>query len=297
MRWPPLLPLLVIAACSGGPDDTLGATTSSSDGGTTAGGTESGTSTAASASATSVGTASTSTTSTTTATTATTGDPTTGATTAASGPTTSTTTTTAGPGTGEVTTADATTDDPTTTTGESGGDVDLCAPALVGDPCESDDDCAIAGDCCSCVAYNPSMSSPGNCGGNCKQDRCSEWELSAAACEAGVCVVAGKSCNQDKVLCKVAVPECPAGSLPQVVGDCYTGECLPIEACDWVPECELCKGSVCAITQGPDCTHRRCVPAIPECDGLPPCACLGEIFCQPPHDQCSEDQGDLVCGL
>lgn len=294
MRWTAALALSLIPltsltlACSGGKDDTLGAT-STGDASTTAGSTDPGSTTAASA----------------TDSTATTGDPTQGSTAAGTegtATTTTATTTTATTGTSEATTVDpttgdATTDEPTTTDTDTGGLVDLCVPKLDGFSCEVDEDCAIAGDCCSCVAYNPSMGSPGNCGGNCKQDKCSEWGLDAAACEAGVCVVKGKSCNADKVTCEIAVPECGPGTLPQVIGDCYTGECLALEACDWVPDCALCEGSICAITEGPGCTHRRCIEPIPECDGQPPCACLGQIFCQPPHDNCSEDQGALVCSI
>ncbi|MEZ4383095.1 MAG: hypothetical protein R3A79_17340 [Nannocystaceae bacterium] len=283
VRLVSLFGLVSLAACAGGETESASAASAgSSSSSTSASDSDSATSTSSgSGPATDSGAGTDSgATEGTTSTTGTTG--TTGATSTTSGDTTGATSST----------------DTTSSTGDTTGDVvDLCAPAVEGDACESDADCAIAGDCCSCVAYNPSMTSPGNCGGNCKQDRCSEWGLEAAACEAGVCVVKGKSCNQDKVDCDALQPECPDGQLPQVAGGCYTGACLPLAACDWVPGCEYCGANICAITEGPDCVHHRCVAPIPECDGLPYCECLGEIFCNPPHESCSEEQGALICAL
>ncbi|MEZ4450267.1 MAG: hypothetical protein R3B09_12390 [Nannocystaceae bacterium] len=294
MRWPSLLPLLLLVGCTGGGGETIGAT-STGDSSTSSGGeTESA---SATTTTTSAGTGTATTDLTTWATTAATNSGTTTSSTSGE-PTVSasvTVTSTTGPVTTEPT-SELTTDEPTTTTGDTGG-VDLCAPKVEGDACKQDSDCAIAGDCCSCVAYNPEMSGPGNCGGNCKQDRCSEWGLTEAACEAGICVVKGKSCNPDKVACDVVPPPCGDGTLPQVVGDCYSGACLSVDACDWVPGCELCKGKICNITEGPGCTHHRCIEPISECDGIPYCDCLGQIFCQPPHSQCSQDGDALVCGL
>ena len=285
-----LVAALVLAACSGGGEETA----SASSAGTTAGESES---------SGSAGTSGTSgTTGTTGGTDGATGTASAGTDSSASMTGTSaasSTTATSDSTSGTTATSDSATSTTGDTTGDTttGGVVDLCAPAPQGDPCESDADCAIAGDCCSCVAYNPSMSSPGNCGGNCKQDRCSEWGLESAACEAGVCVVKGKSCDQDEVLCDAPQPDCPKGSLPQVDGACFTGKCLPVAACDWVPGCDHCEGMICNITEGPDCTHHRCIAPIPECEQLPYCDCLGEIFCNPPHESCAEEQGVLVCSL
>ena len=111
-------------------------------------------------------------------------------------------------------------------------------------------------------------------------------------------MVKGKSCNADKVVCDLPTPECPMGALPQVDDGCYTGDCLPIRACDWVPSCDLCgQQAICNITEGPGCTHHRCVPDLPECDGQPLCDCLGKIFCNPPHESCADEGGALVCSL
>lgn len=130
------------------------------------------------------------------------------------------------------------------------------------------------------------------------QDKCTEWGLDSARCQDGVCVVKGKSCDQTKVVCDSPTPNCPMGELPQVEDGCFTGECLPLDACDWVPDCSFCGPTqVCNITQGPDCSHQRCVPNIEECQGSPLCRCLGAIFCAPPHESCADVDGNLVCSL
>jgi hypothetical protein len=38
------------------------------------------------------------------------------------------------------------------------------------------------------------------------------------------------SCDPAKILCKLAVPECPEGQVPSVAGSCY-GPCVPVESC------------------------------------------------------------------
>ncbi len=165
--------------------------------------------------------------------------------------------------------------------------------------CETDADCAIAGDCCGCVAYNPDMGSPGNCGGGCQQDKCAEWGLTEAACENNQCVVKGKSCDLNEVLCDAPEPECEDGELPQVVDNCYTGECLPIEACDRVPDCSFCEQiGNCKITNGgfDGCAAYSCFPDFPECFGGQTCSCLSPIMCTAPFTTCTDiSDGVIEC--
>ena len=66
-------------------------------------------------------------------------------------------------------------------TNTAGTDPGVCQPLpQEGWPCMNDNDCEVASDCCSCIAYNPSMGSPGNCGGGCGQTVCDELGLSEA---------------------------------------------------------------------------------------------------------------------
>jgi hypothetical protein len=45
------------------------------------------------------------------------------------------------------------------------------------------------------------------------------------------------SCDPAKILCKLAVPECPEGQVPSVSGSCY-GPCVPVESCACTQESE-----------------------------------------------------------
>jgi hypothetical protein len=40
----------------------------------------------------------------------------------------------------------------------------------------------------------------------------------------------GVSCDENKVLCKIARPDCPANQVPSVDGNCY-GPCVPYGMC------------------------------------------------------------------
>lgn len=183
----------------------------------------------------------------------------------------------------------------TSTAGTGGG---ACLPLPhAGDPCAVDADCELAGDCCGCVAYNPSMGAPGNCGGACGPDVCEQLGLVAATCDAGTCRVRGLSCDQTAVLCDAAPPACPAGELPQVAEQCFTGGCLPVAYCDWVPDCSHCpEDEHCVVTQTEGCEQRSCIPSIDECPAGPPtCDCLGNIACQAPYAACAIDGEDIVC--
>lgn len=184
------------------------------------------------------------------------------------------TTTTTGMTGGEGT--EGTDGDPGDTEGSSG----CVLPSSDADwACNVDQDCAIEGDCCGCVTYAPATGFPGNCGGSCAMDKCEEWGITEAACLDGYCAAVGLSCNQALVTCKALPPACDAGFLPRVWGGCYTGDCLPLEACDWAPSCEACgAGQLCMYEQRGGCDYVRCVDAIAECQGEPPC-CTGESWC------------------
>lgn len=200
------------------------------------------------------------------------------------------------PGTGDDTAGGETVDPSATSTAGMGGGG--CQPLPHdGDPCAVDADCAIAGDCCSCVAYNPGMSSPGNCGGGCEQDVCERLGLVDAVCEAGTCRVRGLSCDQTAVLCDAAPPACPAGELPQVADQCFTGACLPVAYCDWVPDCSHCPADeLCVITKTEACEQHACLPPLPECPAGPAtCDCLGQLACEAPYDTCAIDGDAIVC--
>jgi len=191
-------------------------------------------------------------------------------------------------------------DSPATTTSEdTGGEgnehTDGCVPPPAeGNACISDDACGLAGDCCGCSAYVQTSVDPLDCGGSCTADKCEEWGITNAACQSGRCVAVGLSCNQALVTCDAAPPECDAGSLPQVWDGCFTGACLPREACDWAPDCGACgEGELCMHERRGGCDYVRCVEAIVECQGEPAC-CTGESWCGPAA--CTSTADGFVCG-
>jgi hypothetical protein len=163
-------------------------------------------------------------------------------------------------------------------------------------PCGDDGDCEIAGDCCGCIAYNPNLGAPGNCGGGCEQDVCEQLGLDSAVCVDNTCQVVGFSCDQSAVMCDSLPPECDDGMLPQVADGCWTDACLPVEFCDWVPDCDTCPDSqICVVVQTDGCDQHDCVDPIPECGGGDACECLGNEVCPPPYTTCAVEDGAIVC--
>jgi hypothetical protein len=65
------------------------------------------------------------------------------------------------------------------------------------------------------------------CDGKTYANACAAHAEGVSAARKGPCDV---SCDQRKVQCRRAEPECPEGQVPSVVGNCY-GECVPIESC------------------------------------------------------------------
>lgn len=191
-------------------------------------------------------------------------------------------------------TGDTTGDTTGATTGEETIEPEGCTPpGGDGFTCTADEDCEIAGDCCSCTAYNPNEGAPGNCGGACDMNKCEEWGVIEAACQNGQCVPKGLSCNQALVTCDALAPLCDGGTLPRVADGCFTGDCLAIEACDWVPSCDVCSGDqACMHESRGGCDYDLCVGPIAECQGQAPCACLGQIFCD---GQCSPTAEGFTC--
>lgn len=189
------------------------------------------------------------------------------------------------------------TTDGSSTDGTSGGVCEPLPPDPDGWPCMDDVDCEVYGDCCGCTAFNPNMGAPGNCGGNCPQDVCEELALDTAVCQGGFCQVLGLSCDQSAVLCDGLPPDCDPGTLPGVADDCWSGGCIPVEFCDWVPDCDTCPDDqICVIVQTESCDQFDCVPPFPECGGgAPTCECLGEVVCEAPYTTCAIEDDAVVC--
>jgi hypothetical protein len=152
-----------------------------------------------------------------------------------------------------------------------------------GQECESDDDCTLFTDCCTCVS-TPSMAPPPpSCDLVCITDRCSADGIAEGdvACRAGRCVV-DRSCNHAQATCRSLPPPCPEGEVRAVEDGCW-GPCLPPTDCSEVTACSDCgAGDVCVKIQ-PQIQSIHCVRPDPECTKGSYCECL---------DTCS---GGFVC--
>jgi hypothetical protein len=197
------------------------------------------------------------------------------------------------------------TDDGTTSPGDSSGDGSSTddtgpGPAV---PCASDDECVVVEDCCNCGVAP--ASDPPTCDiPECRQSTCDAIGFEPVAqCELGSCEPVPVPCDASQVFCDSLPPDCNDGFLPGVdtTSNCWTGSCVPAEACDIVPGCADCpedEACVQYVTQlGP---QYHCSPIPEDCGGVPSCACMAEA-CVAPFDSCGDgDEGPTcscpVCG-
>ncbi|MBL9101639.1 MAG: hypothetical protein JNL82_11820 [Myxococcales bacterium] len=210
------------------------------------------------------------------------------------------------------TTAGPTTDPPLTTgtetsdtgasesSGESGSGGDTGADII---PCETAADCVLIDDCCSCEPIGPGEA-PSKCDlPECFVTQCGPKGLEGAAlaCRFGRCTFEKIRCNPTLVSCDEAPPQCGPGDLPSVDedGTCWTGQCAPAEACDWVPDCSFCDEDELI------CVNKLQKGSFTVCDAKPldcgdvediDCGC-GQQVCDasPPHTICQETPDDIAC--
>ncbi|MEZ4449371.1 MAG: hypothetical protein R3B09_07825 [Nannocystaceae bacterium] len=286
------LSLLLVALATACGDSS--ATTSDTQASATASSTAS--TTAASEGSTSAGTGSESasdstSTATSTATTAATTDATTASTTATSTTdATSTTTATTGESTSEGSTTATTT---TTTTG--GLDVE---PS-----CTDDSECTILDSCCECDPHHVDFD-VAVCDEDCDQSACNAAGLGSAKaiCKAGRCTFEKVECNPLGILCKSLPPRCEPGFIPGVKDDgngkCWSGACVPAEACDWAPECSACAApDLTCVGHLQKGAYVVCEAKPFECgDGPATCGCAGAICeASPPWTVCHEVAEGIAC--
>lgn len=146
----------------------------------------------------------------------------------------------------------------------------------MGATCSSRSDCSLYSDCCTCRAL-PRSAGVHACDVLCNQDACSAAGISEddVACVAGRCVL-NRSCDDSNVTCEVATPTCERWSAPEVVDDCYTGRCLPVDECSRVASCKVCEGAelACAVYVTQLGLQYHCVFAPAGCD-VDDCECMG----------------------
>lgn len=187
--------------------------------------------------------------------------------------------------TGETTTTgefDTTSSDSSTTGGTTG--------PIGGGPCETDEDCKLHDDCCSCYGIPVDQSDP-ICKAECDQTQCEQIGIDKAVCVLGQCTTEKVDCSSE-VACDSLPPECPPGTLPGVDGACWSGACVPAVSCDKVPDCKACPEQLLCVKNQAFTSEHTCLPMPEECGGEASCACAGEA-CVQPFGLCIEGVGDV----
>lgn len=196
--------------------------------------------------------------------------------------------------TGVVTTGVVTTGSVGTSTGAgTTGDTTTGAPGMA---CVGDGDCKLHSDCCTCEGVHDFEDHP-DCAKECPVLPCEAAGIHAAICRFGVCITERLSCDATKVTCKAAQPDCPQGQIPETTPDCWTGECVPAEHCDRVPDCALCPGDwMCVqdVAFGPQ-GWPRCEPVPAACGGAVDCDCVGPEVCVEPFTFCAAQGNHVDC--
>lgn len=163
--------------------------------------------------------------------------------------------------------------------------------------CTDPSQCKLVNDCCACASVSAAVKPP-----KCGIDACliatceSLGEIAPEpACSAGRCTMF--DCDATKVMCKKATPNCPAGQVPLVEGECWGG-CVPIQQCSNIDDCAKCnlETQVCVTEVFKGGPKRHCVDVAPGCNGKPSCECMGQSVCTEPFDTCSNDNGAIICG-
>lgn len=164
--------------------------------------------------------------------------------------------------------------------------------------CVTDDDCKLDNDCCGCNAAPLDERFP-PCPADCAQGMCDQWGIEQAVCRFGVCVVDELACNPADAICAVPAPACDDGFTAEVANGCWTGACVPVELCDWVPDCTACtEEEVCVHMlggPGPVVAQRFCEPIPLSCNGTATCACIGDAICEGIGTCEEQGENEIAC--
>jgi len=165
--------------------------------------------------------------------------------------------------------------------------------------CIDETQCMLIDDCCTCAAVH--VDGPvEECELDCKTTMCESLgipDIGVVCDPEGACMLEPRNCADGVVSCDMATPRCPEGTLPEVTeqGDCWTGACIPVEACDGVPSCEWCgEDEVCVEELTQLGSLFSCQPRPDDCGGVPTCACVPEA-CEEPFGLCGEAEDHITC--
>ncbi len=169
--------------------------------------------------------------------------------------------------------------------------------------CATASDCKLVSDCCTCAAVPVGHEAP-QCALVCIQSKCAQQQLplgTPAACVAGRCI-AGFNCDDSRVSCDIATPNCDDGQVPAInaAGTCYAGGCVPASQCKTVSSCNVCGGTApaCVTYQTQMGNQHHCVTIPTACGGDATCGCLGPTSCVSPYLSCTNYSGNrgVSCG-
>jgi hypothetical protein len=188
----------------------------------------------------------------------------------------------------------------TGTTGSDGGTIGGTTGEAPTNTCELPDECMLINDCCQCTAAHIDDEIP-ECAMKCIQPMCDALGIAdiGVVCEDGECRLEAYDCS-GIVACDSLPPDCAEGTLPEVGngggGGCWTGLCIPVEACDPVPGCEFCDAEdACVETTTQQGTTYSCRPLPEACDGVATCECMPPDTCVAPFDTCADADGLVQC--
>jgi hypothetical protein len=178
--------------------------------------------------------------------------------------------------------------------GAGGGGDGGTAPS--GEPeCLVDSDCKLIDNCCICEGVPDGTEEPPCDMEPCLLNTCDSLGLPAGsepACVAGRCV-AGFPCDWSETSCDAIPPDCPPGETAQVRDTCY-GPCVPAGECLSVGGCEQCDGGLDCARKESSTVSDHCVSRPGVCDEAD-CACMGPSVCTEDDEECSVQDGALVC--
>ena len=162
--------------------------------------------------------------------------------------------------------------------------------------CVADADCQLYDDCCGCAPLHVDDPIPPGCPTDCDQSYCASFGVTAAVCAGGVCDYDRAACDPLVATCDGIPPSCPPGTVPGIVGECFSGLCVPLALCDVVPDCQACgPDQVCLRlerVQGPAFT---CRPRPSWCPDAVDCSCAASL-CGPIYPLCEDlAPGQLSC--
>lgn len=183
-----------------------------------------------------------------------------------------------------------------TGTGGDGGASGAGGDGPAGEPeCLVDSDCKLFDNCCICEGVPDGAIEPACDMGPCLINTCKSLGLPSgteATCVAGRCI-AGFPCDWNETTCDAIPPDCGPGETASVREGCY-GSCVPAGECLSVGSCEQCDG-------GLECARKEAFTVTDHCVSLPEvcdeadCECLGPSVCTEDDEECSVQEGALVC--